>query len=596
MPPISRLCVVRIADLLNPVGPPPDAAAPGDSIDEGKRLIRLGGDKGLSLAERVSERFHRLTWRTPIHGMRLKGRHPLKLIAVPDDPFLGDAKRGSALLEGSLVFRGERRALDTLNLKKPDFSSGFADYLHSFAWLRDLSTVATRGQATPIAENLMRLWLEAHADTVSEPAWRADLWGRRILFWTAHAPLILSSTDLVYRSRVLNTLARGARHIDRGADKVAPGAPRVAALCGVVAAGLLIAGGDARRGATEAALAKALAASIFEDGGNVARAPTAQVDLLMLLTALREIYAARRLDPPASLTNAIDALVPALLGICHGDRDLSSWQGGAPIGADALEQIIAATGVRTRPLRQARDWGYQRLAAGSAVVIVDAAPPPVARLVEGGCASTLAFELSDGPNRIVVNCGGARTGVVQLPAALTDGLRTTAAHSTLIVGDSNSTAIHSDGTLGRGVAEVELARQESEGSSRIEASHDGYARRFGFLHRRQLVLASDGRELRGEDMLLPATKRRKLVATGFAIRFHLGLGVQVSPTADGLAALLRLPGGGLWQFRCRGGTLAVEDSVWIDADGRPHATMQLVVTGESPAGGASVSWGLKRAG
>ena len=75
---------------------------------------------------------------------------------------------------------------------------------------------------------------------VSEPAWRADLWGRRILFWTAHAPLILSSGDLVYRSRVLNTLARGARHIDRGAEKMAPGLPRIAAQCGVVAAGLPI--------------------------------------------------------------------------------------------------------------------------------------------------------------------------------------------------------------------------------------------------------------------------------------------------------------------------------------------------------------------
>ena len=534
---------------------PPSAGEPStprDSVDEGKRLITLGGDKGLSLAERLSERFHRLTWRTPIHGMRLKGRHPLKVIAVPDDPFLGDARRGIALLGGTLLFRGESRALDALDLAKPDFTRAFSDYLHGFSWLRDLSTVATRAQATPMAEALMRRWLDAHADKVSEPAWRADLWGRRILFWTAHAPLILSSTDLVYRSRVLNTLARGARHIDRGADKVAPGAPRVAALCGVVAAGLLIPGGDARRAATEAALAKALDASIFDDGGNVARAPATQIDLVMLLTSLREVYAARRLEPPASIATALAALVPPLLGVCHGDHDVGSWQGGAPIGAAALERIVTASGVRTRPLRQARDWGYQRLAAGSAVLILDAAPPPVARLVEGGCASTLAFEFSDGPNRIVVNCGGARSGVVQLPPALVEGLRTTAAHSTLIVGDSNSTAIHSDGTLGRGVAEVELVRQENEGSSRIEASHDGYARRFGFLHRRQLVLASDGRELRGEDMLLPATRRRKLAATGFAVRFHLGLGVQVSPTADGLAALLRMPGagqaGGLWQF------------------------------------------------
>jgi uncharacterized heparinase superfamily protein len=566
-----------------------------DGIEEGKRLIRLGGDKGLSLAERLTERFHRLTWRTPIHGLRLKGRHPLKLIAVPDDPFLGDVRRGAALLEGELSFRGERRRIVDLNLAKPDFSRGFSDYFHSFAWLRDLSTVATRGQATPIAEDLMRRWLAAHAETVSEPAWRADLWGRRIQFWTAHAPLILSSGDLVYRSLVLNTLARGARHIDRGADKLTPGAPRVVALCGVVAAGLLIPGGDPRRSATEAALAKALGVSIFEDGGSVARSPVAQLDIIMVLTMLRETYAARRLEEPASITTVLARMVPALLGVCHGDRGLSSWQGGGPVPGETIDAIIAATGVRARPLRQARDWGYQRLAAGAAVLIMDAAPPPVARLVEGGCASTLAFEFSDGPNRLVVNCGGARSAIAQLPAALAEGLRTTAAHSTLIVGDSNSTAIHADGTLGRGVGEVELARQESESSSRIEASHDGYAKRYGFLHRRQIILSGDGHEVRGEDMLLPATKRRKLVATPFSIRFHLGLGVTVSPTADGMAALLRLPGGVLWQFRCRGGTLAIEDSLWVDGEGRPQATQQLVVSGESPAGGASVSWALKRA-
>ena len=570
-----------------------DAGA--DGIDEGKRLVRLGGDKGLSLAERVAERFHRLTWRTPIHGLRLKGRHPLKLIAVPDDPFNGDAARGRSLLDGTVSFRGEQRAIDSLDLTKREPNRAFGDYVQGFSWLRDLSAAATRAQATPVAEALMRRWLDAHADTVSEPAWRADLWGRRILFWTAHAPLILSSTDLIYRSRVLNTLARGARHIDRGAEKMAPGVPRIAAICGVVAAGLLIPGGDARRGATEAALGKAIAASVFEDGGSVARSPVAQLDIIMLLTMLRETYAARRLNPPDIIGTTLARLVPALLGATLGDGALSSWQGGGPLTGEAIAQVIAATGVRARPLRQARDWGYQRLAAADTIVVVDAAPPPVARLVEGGCASTLAFEMSDGPNRIVVNCGGARASLAQIPATLADGLRTTAAHSTLIVGDSNSTAIHADGTLGRGVGEVELARQESEASSRLEASHDGYVRRHGFLHRRQLVLGSDGRELRGEDMLLPASKRRKIGATPFAIRFHLGVGVRVTPTADGQAALLRLPGGQLWQFRCRGGALAVEESLWVDGDGRPQSTNQLVVTGESPAGGASVSWALKRA-
>jgi uncharacterized heparinase superfamily protein len=568
---------------------------PPDGIAEGRRLIRVGGEAGLSLADRLAERFHRLTWRTPIHTLRLRGRYPLKLIAVPEDPMLGDVARGQALLAGRIVFRGESHAIEGLDLRTVEATRPWLDHLHSFGWLRDLSTVATRVQGAPIAEDLMARWLAAHADRVADPAWRADLWGRRILFWTAHAPLILSSTDLVYRSKVLNALARGARHLDRGADKAPAGPARIAAWCGVIAAGLLIPGGEPRRAFGEAGLLRAIATATFEDGGIVSRSPAALLDAIGLLAFLREIYAARRLELPEPIQAALARMVPALLGAGLSDRALSSWQGGGPSTPEVVAMVVAASGIRTRPLRQAGEWGYQRLAAGGTVCVVDAAPPPIARVVDGGCASTLAFELSDGEARLVVNCGGADAALVQVPPALAQGLRTTAAHSTLTVADSNSTAIHPDGTLGRGVGEVELSRQENEAASRLEASHDGYVRRFGFVHRRQLVLTGDGSELRGEDVLLPRGRRRRPGATPFAIRFHLGRGVEASPTADGQAAILRLPGGRLWQFRTRGMGVAIEDSLWIDGEGRPIATQQLVVAGEAPAGGATVGWLFKRA-
>ncbi|UYY60300.1 heparinase II/III family protein [Sphingomonas sp. S2-65] len=555
----------------------------------------MGGDRGLSLADRIAERLSRLTWGTPLHAMRLKGRYPLKLIAVPDDPFFGDSERGNALLDGRVSFRGEQAAILSIDFARPSGSAAFEDYLQSFAWLRDLSSVTTRAQGAPIAEEIMRRWLAAHAEKVSDAAWRGDLWGRRILAWTAHAPLILSSKDLVYRSTLLHALARGARHLDRCADRVQIGPPRIAAWCGVLVAGLVMPGGDPRRGFGEAGLKRALDQSVFEDGGVVTRSPAAQLDAIQLLTILIEAYAARRQDPPEFLQQTQAKMVTALLGVCHGDKGLASFQGTAPVSGDRIQQVVEATGVRTRPLKQAREWGYQRLSAGTSIVVIDAAPPPLARLVEGGCASTLAFELSDGASRIVVNCGGARAALHQLPAELTEGLRTTAAHSTLVLSDSNSTAIHADGSLGRGVVEVELARHETDHGSRIEASHDGYCRRFGFLHRRVLGLSPDGRDVRGEDMLIPAKGRRTKGTTAFVVRFHLHPQIEVAPTQDGQAAILRTADGALWQFRCKGGTLNVEESVWIDGRGRPVATRQLVIAGETPPGGTNLSWVFHRA-
>jgi uncharacterized heparinase superfamily protein len=567
-----------------------------EEIPLGKRLVRARSDVGMSLSERLAGHFYRLTWRTPFHALKLRGRYPLKLLAVPVDPVAGDVARGTALMAGALQWQGETLGTDAINFTESNLSLNFTHYIHQFGWLRDLAAAAPRAQAAPIAEGLTRKWLASHAEKVSEPAWRPDLWGWRILYWAAYAPLILSSTDLVYRSAVLNGLARGARHLDRTADSAPVGLPRLAAWAGVVAAGLLISGGNPRRSFGEAGLAKALAASFTSDGGIICRTPRNQLDAIILLSMLREVYTARRVECPVGVTAMLTRAVPALLGVTLGDGGLSSWQGSPPLGTDQVEAVIIASGVRTRPLRQARDWGYQRLSAGHTVVVIDAAPPPITRVSGGGCASTLAFELSDGAQRLIVNCGGGNAGGTSISAGLADGLRTTAAHSTLTLADSNSTAILGNATLGRGVTEVELDRQENEGGSRVEVSHDGYVKRFGLVHQRTLTLTGDGRELRGEDVLLPGSGGRKPALSTFAARFHLAPGVEATPTADGMGALLRIDAGALWQFRLRGAKLAIDDSIWIDGAGKPQATQQLVASGETPPGGASMSWALKRAG
>jgi uncharacterized heparinase superfamily protein len=279
-----------------------------------------------------------------------------------------------------------------------------------------------------------------------------------------------------------------------------------------------------------------------------------------------------------------------------GDEALSSWQGGNMGSKRRLHAALESSGVRARPLRQARGWGYQRLEAKGTIVVVDAAPPPPSRAFSGGCASTLAFELSDGANRLVVNCGGGGEAVGALPADLVRALRTTAAHSTLTLGDRNSTAILDDGSLGKGVGQVELARDETAGIGVIEASHDGYVRRYGLVHQRQLTLSADGRELRGQDNLICEGRRRKGQAVPFAVRFHLAPDVEVATTADGQGALLRVRGSSVWQFRCRGGKLSIEDSLWVDGNARPHETQQLAIVGESAADGAAIAWMFRRPG
>lgn len=565
-------------------------------IDSDRHIISAG--TGESLGDRVATWFERLTWRTPLHDRRLGGQHPVRLVAVPVDPLPGETDLGEALIEGWMYAGGEHHALTTLDMAAPAAGPAFVDYLHGFGWLRDLAALGTGAEPVALAEQLTARWLAAHGDRVSDPAWRPATTARRLAMWTFHSPLLLASSDLVFRSRVLNGIARAARHLDRTADKAPPGAERVAAWAGVLIAGLLLPGAETRVAVGEAGLVRALDTGLTPDGGVVSRSPAALLDLLATIGLLRAACEARGLPLPDAATRALAIATPALLGTTMGDGGLSSWQGGLPVDAETVNDVLIASGAHGRPLRQSRDWGYQRLANGAAVLIVDAAPPPMARVAHGGCASTLAFELSDAAERLIVSCGGAGVTGARMSPAMMTGLRSTAAHSTLTIGDTNSTAILPDGTLGKGVRQVELTRQESELGSRIEARHDGYVRRHGFHHQRTLLLLADGRELRGEDALLAvpgARARRPDAMTPFLLRFHLGAGIEAVATADGQAAMLRTAQGNFWHFRSRGERLTIEDSVWVDGWGRLFATQQIVIHGLAPPAGINVNWVMKRA-
>jgi uncharacterized heparinase superfamily protein len=525
---------------------------------------------------------------------RLKhGRQPLKLVAVPRDHVQGDRQRGEALMKGQFALGSE-----TLSLKELDFSSvgargSVAERLQGFSWLRDLAAAASREKGARLAEAVVGRWLLAHGARVDD-AWAPHLWGERIFFWTAYAPYILSSSDGGYRSALLNTLARGARHVEGSADKAAAGLERITAWCGVVAAGLLVQGGVPRVARGEAGLARALASAQFDDGGLISRSPFEQVRLVDRMGLLRACYQAAKQTLPDGIEAAAQASLAALHGVTMGDGALSSWQGCGPGEASRLTALIEGCGLRARPLRQPSGWGYHRMSALGTILVVDAAPPPPQKIADYGSASTLAFELSDGGQRLVVNCGGPGPLPTELPDELVQGLRTTAAHSTLVLADTNSTNILADGTLGKGVEDVSIERTEDNDSSRLEATHDGYVRTFGMVHKRSLMLGNDGKEIRGADQLIPRGRKKIRESAPYAARFHLAPGVEATVTADGMGAILRSKGAPPWNFRCRGGNLAAEESLWIDGRGRPQRTSQLVIVGEVSALGGEIGWQLRR--
>ncbi|MBV7258685.1 heparinase II/III family protein [Erythrobacter crassostreae] len=610
---LTETAALPLGEGAEPVG---DAA--NDSEDEAGSPTEVETSRALALTDVIAPRSSpgealiRMAYRMGVPGHALaapfRRAAALRVLATVDAPAIGNRAAGTALRAGHFLIDGVK-----LPIAQVDFGSAgkpaprVERTLHSFSWLADLAVSAPREDCVGVAERITSRWLEANCEPAKGAAWDVENAGLRLLAWLVHAPLVLGTKGGELRPKLLAAIQETAGWLDRKAVRTGAGLGQIAGLAGVTAAGLLLPEGKPRRLYGEAALIRALGDLVGEDGGVLARCPEAQMDAIAILTNLLACYEAAEVEAPEALIVMRELLVPPLLVLRHGDGGLGSWQGNGAIAADRVASLLAATGIRKRPLKEVEHWGFHRLKGGKTIVQFDAAPPPRARHVRNGCASTLAFEMSDGASRLIVNCGGSSLSGGQIPARIGQGLRATAAHSTLILDNANSTAVLLHGKLGRGAETVEVERQllrkHGREAHRVEASHDGYGARFGLTHQRVLSLRSDGTELAGEDILLPVSRKGKRGKIGFAIRFHLGRGVEAHLSEDRRGASLLTPDGKLWQFRLRGDAagagevaLKCEDSLWVDGDGRPHSTEQLVIEGLTSRGGGQFSWLLKKMG
>ncbi len=554
------------------------------------------------LLKRLKEMARKLIYASPIHELYLKGPHPLRLLGTPKDPWAGSVTAGSHILAGN--FFNEGGLLSNPDHAKGEWQDGqiwqamnlspkWQQHLHSFCWLRDLNRVVDRKAARDKAIILTRNWLQDF-DSWHDLAWSPDIIGQRLIGWMAYAPLILDSDDLIYRSKLLNSLARQARHLYHAGDEMLRGLPRIQAIGGLIIAGLYVPGGESWLDRGTALLKLALAQEILADGGISTRCPEDMNRVLQNLLMIRASYKATAHNIPQTLDDAICRMIPALKNLLHGDGRLALFNGSVEQNAQDIAKTFAfAADLEEKAVGgDGGESGFRRLANGVVAVIVDAGPPADRDISQKCHAGTLSFEMSDGKQRIIVNCGSSRSLALMAETDFDKLSRSTAAHSTLILNDMNSSEIRDDGLIGHGPTRVNSKATSEAGHSLLEASHDGYLSRFGIIHHRTIYLSETGDDLRGEDVL--ECPKVGTHTPKFDLRFHIHPDLTISRQGAADRLLLRLPTSEYWQFQCSGGMIALEESIYLGDGVRVQNSRQIVVSGKADLKKTVIKWSLRR--
>lgn len=493
------------------------------------------------------------------------GETPLRPSFTPPDPWPGDAHAGMEMLSDQISM---------FSFTEDKASVNEATVLRN---LRSVGTEAARHACVHLIEG----WLRQH-DAWNEAEWAPEKLGSRIATWIGfydfYAPV--ASEDLV--ARLMASLHRQWRHLERTITTALKGLPAIDAARGLIYGGLNFPDGEGALGFACEILQRQFVSEILPDGGHVTRNPSDQLHILAHLVDIRNILDMADIHVPASINSCITALAPVLKFYRHGDGGLALFNGSTEETSLMIDAVLVQAVPRGRLLRRLPETGYERLQAGRSLLFIDAASPPPKAFGNNGHAGLASFEFSVGRERIIVNCGSMPNGSPEWRAACA----ATAAHSTLIVEETNACQIDNQGGVSGHVLSS-AQRFERNGVQTVEFAHNGYHSAFGMTHMRTLQLSEDGDILTGSDIL----QGRKNHA--FTIRWHLHPTVQVSLAQGGQSAFLRTPSGSGWRLRVEKGQLALEPSIYC-GNAQPRRTIQIKITGTTETEETVIPWTLSR--
>jgi uncharacterized heparinase superfamily protein len=534
----------------------------------------------------------RTAWRANWFYRRLlKGKLSDRILYHPPDLLPRKLEDADALLRGRFRFNG-----DTLDIvegsvfDKPPPSRDWHEALHGFAWLPPLAA-AGGDPARKLATNLIAQWVKRYP-RYAEPQWSSHVMARRLIQLFVHGRFIIINSDVLWRSKLFVSLREQSRQLARIADKAPDGFARFETAAALALSGACLDDSPKRLAQGLERMEEEIARQILPDGGFADRSPETLLHAYRYVVMVMDALSAIDHPVPPALLSAHDRMAPMLRFFRHGDGALALFHGSRECDRHTIAGLLARDETRGASFLHAPHSKYQRLVAVKTFAVMDCGRIPEGVYANTAHAGCLAFELSAGDQRLIVNCGASKKW--------NGALRATAAHSTVTLDDTSIASILSPGwaqdligpRMIGGPEEVTSARHETPQGWCINASHDGYQAKFGITHERTLILSPDGATLTGGDVLRPQSMRKK-GRVPFAVRFHVHPDVRVT-AAQGGDVLLKLPHGDGWRFRA-GFPVTIEESVYLGGDAA-RKTEQLVLMGEVGSEPVEIAWVFERIG
>ncbi len=428
--------------------------------------------------------------------------------------------------------------------------------MHSFLWL---SLIDRKTDHTKIRK-IIYIWMLKNSK-YKKKTWETSILSTRIISWILNVDIILNNSTFDFRRNFLNCIISQTNHLKKNITFESDIKKKIEILTAIILTGLVFKEYEENFKIGIKELETLIKDFFDNDGFPLSRNPNDLIFFSKFLILCKELIKDSQKYVPEFLQDIIDKNLNCIHFIKTPDEKLPLFNGASNVNLNQIQKYLE----EFKPNSKKNNLGgLYKIKHKNHYLIIDTEGPPRKKFSNSYQSGPLSFEYYLDGIKVITNSGFG-SNISKKTEALS---RLTACQSTLSINDTSVTKFEKNEIInkvfGNSIKNTfksfEFFSKDENGLIGCSSSNNGYEKKFGCIHKREIYIDKNSNHLKGVDHIIKAKDGYPI---RYAFRFHINPELSAVKTMSGNSALIQISKNKSLIFTVNDENLEIEKSIFL---------------------------------
>ena len=462
--------------------------------------------------------------------------------------------------------------------------------LHSFLWLAKID----RKNSKIITKDIIKSWINNFFNYEPQ-TWEMEITAKRIIAWTSNTDITLEDSDKVYKEKFFLSLIKQSNYLIKNLKDLITCSEKIICCAAIILSGIIFKENSLNYKLGVKELEKIIKNYFDKNGFPKSRNPEEVFICIKYLILIREWFKEAQKPIPDFLNEIILKCGSCYVMLSSNNKQFPLFNGATEINHKDYDIFLKT--LKYKFINENYELAdLIKIKKKKFDFFIDCGNPPLNNFSKNYQAGCLAFELISNKQKIICNSGYGK----YLPKKLISMSQSTAAHSTLYLNNTSSCTFQKNTSINKAYGNSLVKKHKIINKSYanekdfyfVSAAHNGYEKKFGYIHKRSVKIFKKEDKIFGEDELKKT--KNYLNSLNYFVRFHIYPETKIVKTKAGNSVLISLSNGEGWLLQSESNDFKIEKNIFFGKKNKVINNESILISGNVNKDTVLIKWIIEK--